>query len=78
MMVYVSQEANGEYRITLHDYPRQNVEVKELDVPESAGRLLLAAQAATDALQDSLRKMFNQPPGNHLDWNGDTIKHEHD
>jgi hypothetical protein len=71
MKVYVSHESNGDYRITLHDYPRANVSVKELEVPESAGRLLLAAQATSDALQDSLRKMFSQESSAHLDWNSD-------
>lgn len=71
MKVYVTRLRSGEYRITLNDYPTAFSRAKELIVPESAGRLLLAAQASADALKDSLTKMYQQDEGHHLEWEGD-------
>lgn len=66
MKVYVEYSGGGDYRVSLK--PRSIRNTKEFDIPETAAYLLLAAQASTDALQDSLEAMWNRNGDDRLRW----------
>lgn len=64
MKVYVAKRGN-EYRVTTRKPVGSS---KELNVPDSAAYLLLAAQATADALEDSLERMYRRNGDNVLKW----------
>lgn len=72
MKVYIFQY-EGKYRVSLRKPTEAKIagEVRRVDVPNSAGYLLLATQATTDALQDSLRNAYEREDDNFLRWEDD-------
>ena len=75
MKVYVF-EYEGHYRCSLRKPSEAKIdgEVKEVDIPQSAAYLLLAAQAGTDALQDSLENAFTRGSRDYLQWGYDPAR----
>ena len=71
MKVYVKDIGAGEYRVTLRRPAGRPDDIKEYEVPQSTAYLLLAAQASAEALQESLKTVWNRKGDGALWWDND-------
>lgn len=57
-----------EFRVYLREPVVRPASMKTLTVPKTAAYMLLAAQASSDALQDSLENMYDKSENDILRW----------
>jgi hypothetical protein len=68
MITLFVTESEKEFRVYLREPVVRPASMKTLTVPKTAAYLLLAAQASSDALQDSLENMYEKAEGDTLRW----------